>query len=154
MFFPTFAGNNHPLSDLVTEMEKRFIPPEGPTAYIEAELLRACNRISWDYFNNGFGNDMSHAVAYIDHYHAPVATPEFLAAWKELRQTALREEWIDCSDTVARQITLVTEEILLRLDRAAKGDHLTPIGPEMFDMPREDVASDRRYLEEDDLSDT
>jgi hypothetical protein len=42
-----------------------LIPDRGKCDTIEGELLRAAGRLTYDYYNNGFGNDWSHSYAYL-----------------------------------------------------------------------------------------
>jgi hypothetical protein len=131
----TFWAGDHALQPVLADVEKRLMTVEGPTAYLETEVLRSASRISYDYFNNGFGNDVSQAVAYIDRYHVPYATPEFLAAWQNVRDIALWGEPVRSCPEIDGQITLVSAEILQRVAEADRLGLLNPRGPEMYDMP-------------------
>lgn len=131
----TFWAGDHDLQPLLADVESRLMTAEGPTLYLETEVLRSASRISYDYFNNGFGNDVSQAVAYIDRYHVPYATPEFLAAWKSVREIALWGEPVQSRPEIDERITLISAEILLRVAEADRTGTLNPRGPEMYDMP-------------------
>lgn len=130
----TFWNRNHPLQNVLMDVENRLMTTEGPTPYLETEVLRAASRISYDYFNNGFGNDVSQAVAYIDLFHVPYATAGFLAAWKNVREIALWGEPVRSCSEIDEQITLISAEILQRVAEADRLGLLNPRGPEMYDM--------------------
>lgn len=42
-----------------------FMPPSGPSDRHVGELFRAVAKITYDYYNNGFGNDWSEAAAFL-----------------------------------------------------------------------------------------
>jgi hypothetical protein len=132
---PTFMANTHPMTRRMYRLERKYMPPEGPTGFLESELMRASARISWDYFNNGMGNNVSEAVAFIDAYHVPQATPEFLAAWKPVREAALFGRPVQSTDEMDARVTLVAAEIIGRLDDADRNGRLSPLPCDMFDMP-------------------
>jgi len=138
MTIKTFLNGQHDLVPLAERLNREFIPVEGATLYVESELLRAANRLSWDYYNNGWGNNMSQAVAYIVEYHIPQATNEFIAAFRDISMDALAGIPSMSSRThepFEAAMVLMMVEILERLDAAAQAGKLTPIGREMFDMP-------------------
>jgi len=130
----TFWAGDHALQPLLADVEKRLMTAEGPTAYLETEVLRAASRIGYDYFNNGFGNDVSQAVAYIDLFHVPYGTPEFHAAWRNLRDIALWGEPVRSCPELDEQVTLISAEILQRVAEADRIGLLNRRGPAMEDM--------------------
>ncbi len=147
----TFWNGRHELTPVLHDLHKRHIPTEGPSLYLETELMRASARLSWDYFNNGFGNNMSQPVAYIDRYHVPCATPDFLAAWEKLRETVLWGQAVGGCPETERQVTVVAAEIIRRADTADREGTLTPRGPELFDMPYVESGIDLEPDEDEDL---
>lgn len=146
MSVSTFWAGNHALQPLLADIENRLMTKEGPTLYMETEVLRSASRISYDYFNNGFGNDVSQAVAYIDRYHVPYATPQFLTVWKTVREIALWGEPVRSCPEIDEQITLVSAEILQRVAEADRIGLLNPRGPEMYDMPSVEPGYDPEML--------
>ena len=53
------------------EWEKR-VPPSGGCATLKGEIMRAAGRIHYDYYNNGFGNNWSGALNFLEaHLQAP-----------------------------------------------------------------------------------
>lgn len=50
-----FWNNDHPLSKELSRLWDQYMPVKGPTEYIETELLRAANRLIYDWYNNGWG---------------------------------------------------------------------------------------------------
>jgi hypothetical protein len=142
---PSFWNNDHPLTPMAEELAKRFIPSMGKTKFVESELLRAAMRIHYDHYNNGFGNNMSQAVTYIERYYTtPVYTPafekhyspaahsDFVRAFNEIKEQALEPSGFTISD---ENFSVFMSAILLNLQDAADAGTLTHIGEEMFDMP-------------------
>ena len=48
-----FWNGNHPLSEALTNLEDRFIPPMGRASTPHGEAIRAVSRLNYEYFNNG-----------------------------------------------------------------------------------------------------
>lgn len=62
----TFWDETHPLSAAYQELSNKLIPEEGKCETLQGEFLRASNKISWDWFNNGWGcNNWSGAVVFL-----------------------------------------------------------------------------------------
>ena len=129
-------------------MFERFIPPSGATQYVQSEVYRAGLRLHHDYFNNGFGNNMSEAVAYIEKYHLPLASAEFIEAFAAVREQALAPTGDDSLD---EYITTMAAELLTRLAGAARAGTLVLATEEIFDMPRvETIYPEEENWDEDE----
>lgn len=50
-----FWNNDHELSKDFNRIWEQYVPMSGATDYIETELLRAANRLIYDWYNNGWG---------------------------------------------------------------------------------------------------
>ena len=62
----TFWDNNHPLSEQAQALSNKLISSYGHCDSLQGELLRAANKISYDWNNNGWGcNNWSGAVRFI-----------------------------------------------------------------------------------------
>lgn len=62
----TFWGEDHPLSAKANELFEALVPDQGHCATLQGEMLRASTKISYDWFNNGWGcNNWSGAVVFI-----------------------------------------------------------------------------------------
>jgi hypothetical protein len=48
----------------------KLMPASGSCDTMAGELIRAANRLAYDFYNNGMGNNTSGAVNYLDHYSA------------------------------------------------------------------------------------
>ena len=144
----SFWANNHPLSPLAQELSDAMIPASGPTRFVESEVLRAVMRLHYDYFNNGFGNNMSQAVAYIEFYYLPLASAPFCSAFARIREEALAPTR---DDTLDDDFITVMAEVLIWVRRRRDTNFLTPRDREIFDMPsRETIFPEYEYEEEDD----
>jgi hypothetical protein len=62
----TFWNEDHPLTTKANDLFTQLVPADGKCDAVVGELLRASSKISWDWFNNGWGcNNWSGAVIYI-----------------------------------------------------------------------------------------
>ena len=65
----TFCNGNHPLSVASDNMSYKLMPMSGNCATLQGELYRASTRISYDWFNNGWGcNNWSGAVVFLQKF--------------------------------------------------------------------------------------
>ncbi len=93
--------------------ERRFkrlehiLPPSGPTGTIEGELFRAANRIAFDGYNNGFGNDTTQAWNFIKK-HGPSNLRKYLTSLETLMQDA----WMESFDYDIDNLSSEEEEFL------------------------------------------
>lgn len=63
---PNFWDNDHPLASQAQELYAKLVPDVGNCPTLQGELLRAANKIAYDWYNNGWGcNNWSGAVAFI-----------------------------------------------------------------------------------------
>lgn len=128
-----FWFNNHPLTPLADELNERFIPTMGKTEYVQSEVLRAIIKLNHDYYNNGFGNNMSQPVAFIEHYFLPRATVEFRPAFERIKEAAMKP-WTS-TRSLDDDFNLVIAEVLIALAHSETDGTLKPIEKEIFDMP-------------------
>lgn len=69
MSIPNFWNQKHPLSSVASELFDKLVPDVGHCGTLQGELLRASNKILWDWYNNGWGcNNWSGAVKFIASY--------------------------------------------------------------------------------------
>lgn len=69
MFAPAAPGkywNNTP--EEFNQLYKKLIPDSGACETLEGELLRSANRLYYDYYNNGFGNNVSGAENFLRNF--------------------------------------------------------------------------------------
>lgn len=114
----------------------KYIPSKGKTLWVESEVVRAMNCLHYDYYNNGFCNNMSEAMAYIEKYHFPNATIAFKEAFAPIREMAMspwKEKELGCDFNITLQ------EVYLVLYAGESVNMLTPLTEEMFDMPKTEI---------------
>ena len=46
----------------------QLMPGSGNSDVVAGELIRAANRLAYDFYNNGMGNNTSGAINFLDHY--------------------------------------------------------------------------------------
>ena len=61
----TFWNRDHELSTESDRLSKSLMPATGNCETIEGEMFRASTRIGYDYYNNGFCNNWSGALAFL-----------------------------------------------------------------------------------------
>lgn len=59
---------NDPNTNNYNKYWDELVPGSGKSETVEGELLRAATRIYYDYYNNGFGNNWSGALNYLNKY--------------------------------------------------------------------------------------
>ncbi len=65
---PFYDGTHEKSKDL-ERLLKQYMPSVGPTDYEETELLRAANRLMYDWYNNGWnGNNKTGELAFLHEY--------------------------------------------------------------------------------------
>lgn len=65
----TFWDKTNPLSQQFSDLFDKLIPRSGHCATLQGELLSASSKISYDWFNNGWGcNNWSGAVLFLNQY--------------------------------------------------------------------------------------
>ena len=62
----SFIDDKHPLDPAYKDLWDRLVPSTGKCDTIEGELLRAASRIYHDYTCNGFGNNWTGALRFLD----------------------------------------------------------------------------------------
>lgn len=66
---PNFWNQDHELSAVADSLYDALVPDSGHCDTIQGELIRASNKIAYDWYNNGWGcNNWSGAVQYIQRY--------------------------------------------------------------------------------------
>jgi hypothetical protein len=61
-----FWNNTHPRNEESNTAYGELVPAMGKCETLEGELLRASSKIYYDFFNNGFGNNWSGPLNYLD----------------------------------------------------------------------------------------
>jgi hypothetical protein len=66
MTIATFWNEQHPLSKKAQALYDKLVPDHGSCDTLQGELIRSSNKITYDWFNNGWGcNNWSGAVRFI-----------------------------------------------------------------------------------------
>jgi hypothetical protein len=64
-----FNDKTHPLSEQSSALFDKLVPAVGKCDTLQGELLRASSKISYDWYNNGWGcNNWSGAVIYLQRH--------------------------------------------------------------------------------------
>jgi hypothetical protein len=78
----SFWNHDHPRQEEYQRLWDELVPDSGPCETLEGETLRASSRIYRDYYNNGFGNNWSGALTFLDeHMGMPRRIRDLLAPY-------------------------------------------------------------------------
>jgi hypothetical protein len=112
------------------ELFAKLVPAEGKCETLEGEILRAASRISYDYTNNGFGNNWSGALNFLDRYlHL---TPEELQVLKPYARGRVVRDFPGMYEETD-PILATCEALIYRAIERAK-NVVPPDFPDMFDL--------------------
>jgi len=140
-----FWNNDHELSAEFSRIWEQYIPMKGATEYTETELLRAANRIIYDWYNNGWGvNNKTAELEFLqEHGLFERISPDDMAS---MNGDAF-EEYMDT------ELASIVEVIL----EAEEADSLTPLdGDPLEELGLSSAEWDsitRGYEEEEDDED-
>lgn len=152
---PNFWNQNHPLSKQSSELFDNLVPNSGNCDTVVGELLRASNKITWDWFNNGWGcNNWSGAVIYIqEHISELNLAPEVLS--KLARELSFAHDYshgepVRFGDARAEFAVTVIHEIIVQgiLDKAPEDRTANTI--DMYDLQEEDYRHEEEDEDEDE----
>ena len=161
----TFCNGNHPLSVASDNMSYKLMPMSGNCATLQGELYRASTRISYDWFNNGWGcNNWSGAVVFLQKFFSELPVQPSAETLHDLDinlsfvhdyshgEPASHLDGSGVSDKVDATVTRIHEIVV-----QAILDNPTPIlnTRDMFDFqekdaPYEDDADEENYDEDED----
>lgn len=130
-----------------------LVPRSGPSKFVEGECLRSANRLCYDYYNNGFGNNVSGALNYLQtflgnmghdiHSEASTLYPYVRGNNNNMDEPAIKQA---LASVMAKTLDVV---------KSAEGNY-HPNNGDLFDYQdpddRYEEEEDDRY-EEDDLYD-
>lgn len=116
-----FWNSTHKDMALYKKLYEKYIPMSGASSCVEGELLRAANRIAYECYNNGFGNNKSQEFAYLSTYFN--GSEFFKKALKEI------EPYVRCGfgpvdfnyKPLNKAIDTIIEETLYNLNRYDQG---------------------------------
>jgi len=156
MDLPNFWDQTHPLTKTAETLFEKLVPTMGSCETLQGELVRASSRISYDWYNNGWGcNNWSGAVVFLRRYikDLPIQDQMSQAFFKELDKVHQfsHGESPDIHDTEADRLVTAIHEYVVK----AVLDNPTPV-PNSVDMfslnepnaPYEDEEDD--YWEDSD----
>lgn len=132
----TFWNHDHPRYAEAAAAQEQLVPSSGPAGTVEGELLRAVAQITHDFYNNGFGNNWSGALAYLDAYlGVPAPIRRELRKFARGRCFPDRRSSMSGSDGMDEKLSTLT---CLVLDRVALGGR-TPNPIDMLSLQEPDA---------------
>lgn len=82
---PNFWNGDHNLNASSVQLTEKLMPSEGNADTLQGELIRASMRISYDWFNNGWGcNNWSGAVCFLEKKFSELPVQPEAATVKDL----------------------------------------------------------------------
>jgi len=134
MDLPNFWDQTHPLTKTAETLFEKLVPTMGHCDSLQGELLRASSKISYDWYNNGWGcNNWSGAVVFLRKYirDLPIQDQMDKAFFKALDKVNCYShcEYPDIDDQEADRLVTAIHEYVVK----AVMDNPTPV-PNTVDM--------------------
>jgi hypothetical protein len=133
-----YWGSGEPHHNEYSALFKKLVKPSGTSDTVEGELLRAANKIYYDYYNNGFGNNWSGPLSFlVDH-----------ATFNMKKEESILDPYstgkISGGDDPAIEAALdsLMDKVIAQIKAA--GENLTPNEEDMYDNQAPD------YVDHDD----
>lgn len=143
-----FWNQDHPLSKDLSRLWDQYVPAAGATAYVETELLRAANRLIYDWYNNGWMNNKTAELEFLQsHELFSAITIEDLTGGRGDQH----EEYMDSE--LATIIELVLEAEGLGNLTALDGDPLNELGMDTREWDQLSYEDDDDEYEDEDYYD-
>jgi hypothetical protein len=110
-----------------------LVPLDGKCNTMQGECLRAASRIYYDYINNGFGNNWSGALAYLEKYGAlPTSIKRFLKPYSTGKIAC--DSSYDENDLIYYAISILVARATDQAKRAIADETLVNNPCDMFDL--------------------
>lgn len=132
------------------ELWDKLVPLLGSSPYVEGETLRAVTKITWDYNNNGFGNNWTGAFNWLVNHDAISAKEaSILRPYANCQCVSRFTGQFSDEDPIVIALTAMMDRAIETL--IAKGalenfDNLTPHTDDMYNYSEKD---DYGWYEED-----
>jgi hypothetical protein len=148
---PSYHNNTHPLSHRSNELFSKHVPSVGPAKHLEGELLRASNKIGYDFYNNGFINDWSGAHQLLkDHAHLlKVHNPDIHRDINEIDPYKHGTMPI-FSASITRHLDNIHDAVVKLVDHADKKGEFHPHPGDMYDYKKDELDRHRHMYRIDD----
>jgi len=128
----TFYNSKNPMSAAYERLYAKLVPQCGKCDTVEGELLRASSRIYHDYYNNGFGNNWSGALNYLDqHFGLKAGERRLLRAYA--RGKIVKRSTYNTNTAIPAALEGIAERVVQHV-ALAEVTGLTPNSDDMFDL--------------------
>lgn len=151
-----FWDGNHPLTEKSNGLYDDLVPDEGNCGSLQGELLRASTKISWDWFNNGWGcNNWSGAVIFLREMTAQlpnrpaVETMDKLANLLSYAYEYSHGQPAPRNEERAEEVVTGIHEIIVQA--IIDNPELVPNIHDMYDFSEEDYEHSRWNDEEENI---
>lgn len=122
-----YWGSDAPHQKEYSELFKKLVKPSGPSDTVEGELLRAANKIYYDYYNNGFGNNWSGALNFLEHQARFDVKKEFAA----LQEYSTGKVFDGNESAIEAVLDSLVDKVVDYIKSV--GENLTPYDGDMYD---------------------
>lgn len=123
------------------ELFQDHVPPMGPSKTLGGEAIRACGKIYYDAYNNGFCNNTSNAINFLKEY-THMVNIKFDDVYAELHEPCVRD------DGYTRICPQISEMLDSMIDRIVEHTIKNPAVLEIDS--KVDMLDDEYYEEFDD----
>jgi len=120
----TFWNNNHPLMKKAKEFDK-LVPAVGKCETQRGELWRAACKLYYDAYNNGFGNNMTHAAQFLID-NVPTLTNDVKALFYQYANCITMGEMYDAAE---KTLQSMMEQVINHIEK-----NVSPETPAIGDM--------------------
>lgn len=150
-----FWNDQHPLAKKASELFEQLVPSSGKCDSVVGELLRASNKITYDWFNNGWGcNNWSGAVCFLREYHdhLPLDAAQALKLEHELNyvyEFSHGEPSPHNEDRATAAVTTIHEIIVQGILDTSPVDWESNT-VDMYELSEEDYVPEEDYYGEED----
>lgn len=114
-----------------------LVPSSGSSEYVEGENLRAATRIYYDYFNNGFGNNLTGAYNWLkNHEFINQSMAYVLGEYANCQVAPRYDNQFTDKDPIVIALELVIDSVIE--DIISKNGNFTKHDDDMFNYSEKD----------------
>lgn len=142
----SYWNNNGPFQEDYVRLYEALVPDMDNCNTVQGESLRAITKITYDYNNNGFGNNWSGAYNWLKEHGFLNYTEQLeLTEWHRGRSVPINRGFtFGENDPIQNMLTLIMNRVIENIFDVGE-DNLTPNTRDMYDLSESDFP-----YEEDD----
>lgn len=132
----------------IEELFDKYVPSMGKSDILAGELIRAVCKLRYEMYNNGFGNNVSGALNFLD-ANVPGLTPEFKALYDNARGIIYFGDYSNICPKVKAMNSLMTK--VVEFINEHPETETTPNEVDMYELEDEPYEEEEEeYYEEEE----